>query len=173
MHLTNFWQKLFCSVQDILFLPEFFFQLLSSSWVFLAFDPLLLGLLGGGWLLSPLWGLWATPLMVTDAYHDGVAVQVCDLAADHDEVSAKLLWQYWPNCKTGVSPRVYLSFFFVLFFLYVFCAIISFPTCGPNRTQVCSHIIGYIPVPIGLLFAIAQTHDWTGNGATQTCTWVL
>ena len=36
-----------------------------------------------------------------------------------------------------------------------------------------SHIIGYIPVPIGLLFAIAPTHDWNGNGATQTCTWAL
>ena len=26
-----------------------------------------------------------------------------------------------------------------------------------------------IPVPIGLLLAIAQTHEWNGNGATQTC----
>ena len=46
-----------------------------------------------------------------------------------------------------------------------------FNTCGPNRTQVCSHIIDYIPVPIGLVFAIAPTHDRNGNGATQTCTW--
>ena len=30
-------------------------------------------------------------------------------------------------------------------------------------TQVCSRIIGYIPVPIGLLFAIAPTHDWNGK----------
>ena len=43
--------------------------------------------------------------------------------------------------------------------------------CGLYRTQVCSHIIDYIPVLIGLLFAVAQTHDWNGNGATQTCTW--
>ena len=48
-----------------------------------------------------------------------------------------------------------------------------FSTCGPNLTQFCSHRIGYIPVPIGLLFAIAPTHDWNGNGATQTCTWAL
>ena len=48
-----------------------------------------------------------------------------------------------------------------------------FSTCGPNLTQICSHIIDYIPVPIGLLFAIAPTHDWNGNGATQTCTWAL
>ena len=48
-----------------------------------------------------------------------------------------------------------------------------FFTCGPNWTRVCSHIIGYIPVPVGLLFAIAPTHDWTGNGANLTCTWAL
>ena len=48
-----------------------------------------------------------------------------------------------------------------------------FFTCGTSWTQVCSHIIGYIPVPIGLLFAIAPTHDWNGNGATQTCTFCL
>ena len=44
-----------------------------------------------------------------------------------------------------------------------------FLTCGPNGTQVCSHVIGYIPVPIGRLFAIAPAHDLNGNGATQTC----
>ena len=54
-----------------------------------------------------------------------------------------------------------------------FFSIIIFSTCGPNWTQVCSHIIGYIPVPIGLLFSIAPTHDWDGNGATQTYTWAL
>ena len=48
-----------------------------------------------------------------------------------------------------------------------------FSTCCPNWTQVCSHLIGYIPVPIVLLFAIAPTLDLSGNGATQTCTWAL
>ena len=42
-----------------------------------------------------------------------------------------------------------------------------FSMCGPNWTQVCSHRIGYIPVPIGLLFAKAPTHDWNGSGATR------
>ena len=35
-----------------------------------------------------------------------------------------------------------------------FCDISEFNfffTCGPNWTQVCSHV-GYIPVPIGLYF---------------------
>ena len=36
-------------------------------------------------------GLVARLLMVPAAYYDGEAVQVCDLAADHDGVSAKLL----------------------------------------------------------------------------------
>ena len=36
-------------------------------------------------------GLVATPLMVAAAYHDGVAIQFFDVAADHDRVSAKLL----------------------------------------------------------------------------------
>ena len=47
-------------------------------------------------------------------------------------------------------------------FGYFSCKIVNFFffffTFGPNRTQVCSHIIGYIPVPIGILFAIAPTH---------------
>ena len=54
------------------------------------------------------------------------------------------------------------------------CQILKvFFMCVPNWTQDCSHIIGYIPVPICLLFAIAPTHDWNGYGAAQTCTWAI
>ena len=37
-----------------------------------------------------------------------------------------------------------------------------FFTCCPNWTQACNHIIGYIPGPIGSLFAIAPTQilEW-------------
>ena len=40
--------------------------------------------------------------------------------------------------------------------------IIFFSTRCPNWTQACSHILGYIPGPIGSLFAIAPTHilEW-------------
>ena len=58
---------------------------------FLTFEPLLLGALRKDDCLSCLWGLRATPLMVPASYSDGVAVQVCDLAADCDGVSAILI----------------------------------------------------------------------------------
>ena len=50
--------------------------------------------------------------MVPVAYHDGVAVQVCDLATDHDWVSAKLLLQYWPYCQMGIllDEKMWLVF---------------------------------------------------------------
>ena len=40
--------------------------------------------------------------------------------------------------------------------LFYFSHTIFF-TCCPNRSQACSHIIGYIPGLIGILFAIALT----------------
>ena len=48
-----------------------------------------------------------------------------------------------------------------------------FSMCGPNWTRACSHIIGHIPVPIGLLFDIAPTHVSNGNSATHSCTWAI
>ena len=43
-----------------------------------------------------------------------------------------------------------------------FSWLIVFFTCCPKWTQACSHIIGYIPGPIGSLFAVAPTHilEW-------------
>ena len=48
--------------------------------------------------------------------------------------------------------------------------IIIFFSCCPNWAQVRSHILGYIPGPIGILFAIALYIPWGGNGAIQSCT---
>ena len=48
------------------------------------------------------------------------------------------------------QTKSYFFYFFYFFFLRV----------ALTWTQVCSHIICYIPVPIGLLFALAPTHDW-------------
>ena len=42
-----------------------------------------------GWLPFTFVGLVAMPLMVPAAYHDGLAVQICDLAEDHVGVSSK------------------------------------------------------------------------------------
>ena len=41
-----------------------------------------------------------------------------------------------------IDPTVYFGRTIYIYFF--------FSTCGPNWTQVRSHIIGYIPVPIGL-----------------------
>ena len=49
---------------------------------FRTFEPPMLGLLRKGDCLSPLCGEIAMLLMVPAAYRDGVAVQVCDLAAN-------------------------------------------------------------------------------------------
>ena len=62
------------------------------------------------------------------------------------------------NCSRINESKLILLFFFMF---------------GPYWTQVCSHITGYIPVHIGLLFAIAPTHDWNGNGATQTFIYLI
>ena len=59
-----------------------------------------------GWHLSRLWGLRAMPLMVPASYRDVVAVQVCDLAADRDGVSANIdldmLMPFWVNWITRI-----------------------------------------------------------------------
>ena len=57
--------------------------------------------------------------------------------------------------------------------LSIICSFFFLPTCGPNWTRACSHIIGYIPVHIGLLFYIPPTYIWNGNSATHSCTWAL
>ena len=48
------------------------------------------------------------------------------------------------------------------------CLTFFFLPCCPNWTQACSHMIDYIPGPIGSLFAIAPTHilEWQIFGST-------
>ena len=50
----------------------------------------------------------------------------------------------------------YCNFLFLRDLKVFFCVFCSM--CCPNWTQACSHIIGYIPGPIGSLLAIAPTH---------------
>ena len=45
-------------------------------------------------------GLVAMPLILPAAYHDGVAIQVCDLAADHDDLGGG----YQLSCCDSIGP---------------------------------------------------------------------
>ena len=59
----------------------------------------------------------------------------------------------------SLPDRIIICHFQLLWTISTFakCSIVFFcffSTCGPYWTQVCSHMIGYISVPIGLLFAI-------------------
>ena len=60
-------------------------------------------------------GLVALPLVVPAAYHDGVAVQICDLAEGHVGVSAKIYSGNsdiapWGLLTSQWSPLTYLCF---------------------------------------------------------------
>ena len=47
---------------------------------------------------------------------------------------------------------------------------LPFSKCGPYWTQACSHVVGYIPGPLGLLcICYSPNTYWNGNFAN--CTW--
>ena len=59
--------------------------------------------------------------------------------------------------------RSLVSIMVVAFVVYFSQAKYFFSPCYPNKSQACSHIVGYIPGPIIILFAIALYISWNGN----------
>ena len=82
-----------------------------------------------------------------------------------------LKWQTTPDHSDILIPNVFENIAFLIVFQFHRNFFSS--KFYPNRTQACSLIIGYIPGPIGSLFAIAPNISWSGNFANHSCTWAL